>query len=704
MRQRGLSDNDRLFRRALENLRVKCCTEADRALFRSRIIRRSPHVNFTTIGGTSIITARNSHRDAINNLGSRMFAAHRGQKLHTFRSVDTWSSERTNRSVRRGQRDYDNSVNPVRSTNTIHRTIQEMLWDIPPCMTEHHAGTLRLCLGMPVLLKNNEATELCATNGAEGVVYDWQASSLPNGEKHIDVLFVRLINPPKNVQIEGLPQNVVPIPSTKKRVKCVVPTGARHIYVDREQVMVLPNFGMSDFASQGRTRPFNPCHLKYCRTSQSLYTCLSRSASLEGTVIIGEFDDSKMSGGLPGPLMREFIDFEVLDDVTRLDFEGKLAKTVPRSYRSETIAAFMSTVSTPYQPPHMHSALDWSSYRTVVPEGRPLEWRLLSKSRKGDVQLEPASSNAADGHARPGKRKRNGISLQERPPKQRKKVNPASASAASGTKELQPRRGFIWDSANYSCAYDSLLTILWNVRLDYSSAFVDTTKGLSPAMDELHRCFEMVDAGSDSMEGGRNCFRDFLYSMDSTRFPRRGAALTAVADVIEQLVRSSTGYGYRVRTCASCARVDIGRGGAGGQPVEPVLLSKLVVDALMGGAAQPCRRCGFPANSKLVLEVIPPLLCAEVYTVGGLPNHSVERSLRLEVNGRVRVWCLRGLIYWGADHFTSRFIDGEGRVWFHDGISTGSQCVLETTSDVDPPDLLHLGQCALTHAIFVLES
>ncbi len=751
MRQRGLSDNDRLFRRALENLRVKECTEADRALFRSRIVRRSHQLKFTTIGGTSIITARNSHRDAINNLGSRMFALHRGQKLHTFRSVDTWSSERTNRSVRRGQRDYDKSVNPVRSTNTIHRTIQEMLWDIPPCMTEHHAGTLELCIGMPVLLKNNEATELCATNGAEGVVHDWQASSLPNGEEHLEVLFVRLINPPKNVQIEGLPQNVVPIPSTKKRVKCVVPTGSRYIYVERDQVMVLPNFAMSDFASQGRTRPFNPCHLKYCRTSQSLYTCLSRSASLDGTFIIGEFDENKMYGGLPGPLMREFIDFEVLDDITRLDFEGKLAKTVPRSYRSEMIAAFTSTVSTSYQPPHMHGALDWSLYRTVVPDGRPLQWRLLSKSRpsgaktktkkrpipgadteenrvskkrkvvKGDVRLEPAFSDAADKHARPGKRKQDETALQERPRKQRKKVQSVSGKAASGIKDLQTRGGFMWDSANYSCAYDSLLTILWNIRLDYTSAFVDATKGLSPAMDELHRCFEMVDAGSDSMEGSRNCFRDFLNATDSARFPRRGAALTAVADIIEQLVRRCTGYGYRVRACAACTRVDIGRGGTGGQPVGsglvyvdaghyqadehagPVSLSTLVVDVLTGGVARPCRRCGCATDSKLVLEVVPPLLCAEVYTVGHLPNYSVEWNLKLEVNGRVRVWSLRGLIYWGADHFTSRFVDSEGRVWFHDGISTGSQCILETNSHADPPDLLHSGQRDLTHAIFVLE-
>ena len=46
---------------------------------------------------------------------------------------------------------------------------------------------------------------------------------------------------------------------------------------------------------------------------------------------------------------------------------------------------------------------------------------------------------------------------------------------------------------------------------------------------------------------------------------------------------------------------------------------------------------------------------------------------------------MRGIVYHGENHFTSRIISPEGNIWFHDGISTGSTCEhdghLRTTTD-----------------------
>ncbi|TFK45244.1 hypothetical protein OE88DRAFT_1600301, partial [Heliocybe sulcata] len=38
---------------------------------------------------------------------------------------------------------------------------------------------------------------------------------------------------------------------------------------------------------------------------------------------------------------------------------------------------------------------------------------------------------------------------------------------------------------------------------------------------------------------------------------------------------------------------------------------------------------------------------------------------------------LRGIVYFGDFHFTSRFIDSEGNIWYNDGITTGRQCMKE---------------------------
>jgi hypothetical protein len=45
------------------------------------------------------------------------------------------------------------------------------------------------------------------------------------------------------------------------------------------------------------------------------------------------------------------------------------------------------------------------------------------------------------------------------------------------------------------------------------------------------------------------------------------------------------------------------------------------------------------------------------------------------VNGVRKTYRLRGVMYHLNNHFTSRIISDSGRVWYHDGISTGRQMV-----------------------------
>jgi hypothetical protein len=64
---------------------------------------------------------------------------------------------------------------------------------------------------MPVMIRHNNATELCITKGQEGTVTGWVSGEAPYGRKVIETLFVRLSNPPKPIQFDGLPLNVVSI-------------------------------------------------------------------------------------------------------------------------------------------------------------------------------------------------------------------------------------------------------------------------------------------------------------------------------------------------------------------------------------------------------------------------------------------------------------------------------------------------------------
>ena len=103
-----------------------------------------------------------------------------------------------------------------------------------------------------------------------------------------DTLFIKLDKPAKTVKIDGLPENVVPITRGSKNIECTFASDLKE-YIHRSQVWVVLNFSMTDYTSQGKTRPRNSVDLSNCRSHQSYYTCLSRSATASGTVIVQSF-------------------------------------------------------------------------------------------------------------------------------------------------------------------------------------------------------------------------------------------------------------------------------------------------------------------------------------------------------------------------------------------------------------------------------
>lgn len=288
MRQRSQTPEDAKLRTALENLRYRACTRDDIQLLKSRVAGRgpnSPKLNQPNFRNISVITSWNSYRDKINELGCKRFARENRTVLKSFYSIDKLTSETDPSELTKKVR--AKRVNPKRKNNIVNEKLQETLWGLSHHLTEHHPGTLELCVGMPVMIKVNEATECCVTNGAEAVVVGWTTRPIPNTEDKfaLDTLFVKLTAAPTTVKVDGLPENVVPLTHSKRKVKCKMPNG-RILEIERDQVPVVPNFAMTDFASQGRTRPFNVCDLQNCRSHQSVYTCLSRGSTLHGTITV----------------------------------------------------------------------------------------------------------------------------------------------------------------------------------------------------------------------------------------------------------------------------------------------------------------------------------------------------------------------------------------------------------------------------------
>jgi hypothetical protein len=106
----------------------------------------------------------------------------------------------------------------------------------------------------------NGATELCITKGQQAIIYDWHTSSGTHNQQILETLFVKLTNPPSNVQFEGLLKNVVLLYKTTTPIYCSLPDDTK-IHISRTQIEALPNFAMTDYSSQEKTRPYNVVNL-----------------------------------------------------------------------------------------------------------------------------------------------------------------------------------------------------------------------------------------------------------------------------------------------------------------------------------------------------------------------------------------------------------------------------------------------------------
>ena len=336
MRQKSQSPKDAKFRTALENMRYKSCTDEDIGFLRT-LIANSDDTKLAQkkFAHVPIITSYNSHRDAINAEGTRLFATRHNKKLHSFFSLDILASSNSTTGAK-GQKD---KKAPIQYLN---QKCQEVVWNAPPSSSEHIAGRLDLCKGMPVMIKKNISTECGVTNGAPAIVYDWTSNEMPDGKEVLETLFVQLVDPAHNIQLPGLPENVVPLPSSKHTIYCQLPSD-KSIQIIRQQVDILPNFAMTVHASQGRTRKYNVCDISNCRNHQGCYTALSRSSSADGTIILQGFSPQKIQGGITGSLRQEFRELEILNEITKLKYLSKLPSDIYGELRSVLIRNYYKT-------------------------------------------------------------------------------------------------------------------------------------------------------------------------------------------------------------------------------------------------------------------------------------------------------------------------------------------------------------------------
>jgi len=267
-----------------------------------------------------------------------------------------------------------------------------------------------------------------------------------------------------------------------------------------------------------------------------------------------------------------------------------------------------------------------------------------------------------------------------------------SISTASGSDIACPK-GLVWDCVNHSCAYDSVFTILYNVWVRDQVSWSRRLRDISEILEGLVDGFSGVENGQLSLEAARNSARERLHRIDNVRFPT-GSTPTSIDDLCHLLFNGRRTCRSSSLACSHCGLNETHvllyfgeyiRLTATG-PFHDDSHERSFVSDVMGWhlsnrqkrSNRVCPSC-YSAGSSRKLSVhihmnrMPYMLCVLLQS----PRFNINTSLSYTSEGVQFEFKLQGVIYCGGSHFVSRYIDLDGVVWYHDGITTASKCVRE---------------------------
>ncbi|THU94619.1 hypothetical protein K435DRAFT_578937, partial [Dendrothele bispora CBS 962.96] len=523
-------------------------------------------------------------------------------------------------------------------------------------------------VGLPIIIRQNYATELCITNGQEGTVYGWQEATGPNGQRVLDTLFVKLTNPPKKVEIPGLPENIVPLSRSSQTTQCMLPNDTT-ITVEREQVMILPSFAMTDYVSQGKTRSQNIIHCENLRNHHSYYTAFSRSSSADGLILLDDIDVQKIQRGISGFLRQEFRELMLLDELTELRYNHKLDPRVYGETRNQLLRSYQNIKGNNYDPLSIPHALSSQSKKDskVPPLAESTNWQLIGQRKTlQSSKNAKEEKNSNTGHTNRKKRKVN--------------ENNAHQRAHQGTITM---RGMIWDSNNWSCPYDAIFTILFNVWQEDPSKWSPILMNLTTLLSELITSFDLFIQCQQTLEQSRDIIREKLHNLDPDSFPY--GQLGGHIDVLAHHVFGSITYSSAYQLCRQCKAIsvlppdldfhsnirpamDIYPDSKWASRFQrPYYVQDWLQNFKMHPIENDCPSCNSISHqyAQISLNSVPHLLYFNIYD----SRMNVSQKIFLEQPDReIARFTLKGITYLGGYHFTCRFIDATGSMYYHDGI------------------------------------
>jgi len=428
---------------------------------------------------------------------------------------------------------------------------------------------------------------------------------------------------------------------------------------------------MTAHAAQGKTRPYNVVHLNSCYSHMSYYSSLSRSASAAGTIIIQGFDSSVITKGCSGYLRQEFRELELLDDITRLRYEGNLPAHIEGNLRNIMINQFQKWKGVNYVPAKTDDALRWSTENpmSLVSKVKDSAWHIVDKKNPQFVANVHASSSYIPA--------RGSIAIKkhdlESPSTQRRVKRPR----VSNSVVQQIPLGLTWDGRDYSCAYDSLLVILYELWKDNEIAWTTQFNNMNDYLRMLSQGFVRVKSNTITFERLRNHFRMKLHQDDPTKYPL-GPVGISVAELAVDVFkldnqRTVTSSQHKCQHCGYTSDTVVNATGYvlhADRSISPHS-TKEWLSNLEHTTRHRCPECNDRLKIIVSYNEPPPIIVQEYPSQNIVTSHEIECI----TGSTTTTLHLRGIVYHADYHFTARIISSNRNVWYHDGIITEKTCI-----------------------------
>ena len=280
MRQAG-AENAR-FVELLGRLRKGVCTDEDYALLRGRVLNGVQLTVNDEWRGAPVIVTSNATRDAINIRATKAFADRTGRELHWYHAVDTYK----------------------RSVITDPELI-EGLEAQHSGQTKHRLRRIPLVLGMPVSINQNFDVRAGVVNGSWGYLRAVRFTTDVERRRYLSSCVVDIPGS-DTVEMDYLPEHHFPVLPDVTELKFEHVASHKRCVIKRKQVPIEPGFAITAHKAQGKTMGKVVVDLAGCSGTEQPYVMVSRCTSIEGMVVLRDFDKSKVTKRLSEDLRKEF--------------------------------------------------------------------------------------------------------------------------------------------------------------------------------------------------------------------------------------------------------------------------------------------------------------------------------------------------------------------------------------------------------------